>query len=61
LTRLTPLRKSKHISMAGPDPDGVRLGDAAPGPFMVLVESFMSGNRKARMARAKRILGNREL
>ena len=44
--------------MAGPDPDGVTLGDAAPGSFSVLVETFMSGNRKARMARAKRILGN---
>ncbi len=44
--------------MAGPDPDGMKLGDADPGSISVLVQTFMSGNRTARMARAKRILGN---
>jgi hypothetical protein len=44
--------------MPGPDPNGVTLGDDWPERVSVLVETFESGNRKARMARAKRILGN---
>lgn len=44
--------------MPGPDPNAITLGEDWPDRMTVLVETFMSGNRKARMARAKRILGN---
>ena len=44
--------------MSGPDPDGVTLGDGWPEQVSVLVETFGSGNRKARLARAKRLLHN---
>lgn len=44
--------------MPGPDPNGVTLGDGWPERPSVLVETYGSGNRKARMARAKRILRN---
>ena len=44
--------------MAEPDPDGVTLGEGWPDRVTVLVQTFMSGNRKARMRRAKSILRN---
>ena len=42
--------------MSGPDP--ITLGDGWPEQISLLVETFGNGNRKARLARAKRILRN---
>ncbi len=44
--------------MPAPDPHGISLGEAAPGRISVLAESWLCGNRKARMKRAVAILRN---
>jgi hypothetical protein len=42
--------------MAGPDPDGVTLGEGWPDRIVVWVELATTGNRKARVRRAEIIL-----
>lgn len=42
--------------MPSPDPKGVTRSNAPSGMVSVLVDTYLAGNRKARMARAMQIL-----